>query len=234
MVITIRMPDSREQALSRMIGHTEGLDSGPMNRIAIIDFETSGLMPEAGGRATEVAVVLVEGGRIVDRFEGLMNAGVWIPPFITELTGISNEMVRAAPPAAQVMAEAARFVGAAPMVAHNASFDRKFWQSELARIGLQAPQPFACTVLLSRRLYPEAPNHKLGTLAEFHALPRNGRAHRALSDAEVTAELLLRMFSDLEHRHGIAAPGHELLRALQQCPKGALPRLLQRHATAIH
>ncbi len=202
-----------------------------MNAIAVIDFETSGLMPEAGGRATEVAIVLTEAGRIVDRFASLMNAGVRIPPFITELTGISNAMVSAAPPAEQVMREAARFVGNRPLVAHNASFDRKFWQAELGGIGLDAPQPFACTVLLARRLYPDAPNHKLGTLADFHALPRSGRAHRALSDAEVTAELLLRMQADLRQRHGIAAPDHDFLQALQQCGKAALPRFWQRHAT---
>ncbi len=203
-----------------------------MSAIAVIDFETSGLMPEAGGRATEVAIVRVDQGRVVDRFASLMNAGVWIPPFITELTGISNEMVRAAPAAAQVMAQAAQFVGDRPLVAHNASFDRKFWQSELARVGLAATQPFACTVLLSRRLYPEAPNHKLGTLADFHALPRNGRAHRALSDAEVTAELLLRIQRDLRQRHGVAAPEHDFLQALQQCSRATLPRFWQRQAGA--
>ena len=201
-----------------------------MSAIAVIDFETSGLMPEAGGRATEVAIVLTEQGRVVDRYQSLMNAGVWIPPFISELTGISNAMVREAPAAAQVMAEAARFVGDRPLVAHNASFDRKFWQSELARVGLEAPQPFACTVLLSRRLYPDAPNHKLGTLADFHALPRNGQAHRALSDAEVTAELLLRIQRDLHQRHGVDAPDHDFLQALQQCSKATLPRFWQRHA----
>lgn len=202
-----------------------------MSAIAVIDFETSGLMPEAGGRATEVAIVLTETGRIVDRFQSLMNAGVSIPRFITELTGISNAMLREAPPAEQVMREAARFVGKLPLVAHNASFDRKFWQAELGRIGLDAPQPFACTVLLSRRLYPGAPNHKLGTLADFHGIERNGRAHRALSDAEVTAELLLRMQTDLRERHGIAASGHDFLQALQQCGKAALPRFLQRHSS---
>ena len=203
-----------------------------MSAIAVIDFETSGLLPEAGGRATEVAIVLVEQGRVIDRFASLMNAGAWIPPFITELTGISNEMVRTAPAAAQVMAQAAQFVADRPLVAHNASFDRKFWQSELARVGLVAAQPFACTVLLSRRLYPDAPNHKLGTLAEFHALARNGRAHRALSDAEVTAELLLRIQRDLRQRHGVAAPGHDFLQALQQCSKATLPRFWQRQAGA--
>ena len=202
-----------------------------MSQIAVIDFETSGMTPDAGARATEVAIVLTEDGRVVDRFQSLMNAGVSIPPFITGLTGISNAMVRAAPPAAEVMAEAARFVGARPMVAHNASFDRKFWQAELARLGLNADQPYACTVLLSRRLHPQAPNHKLGTLAEFHGLARSGRAHRALSDAEVTATLLDRIQRDLRQRHGIARPDHAFLQALQQCDKAAVPRFLQRHAT---
>lgn len=201
-----------------------------MGRMAVIDFETSGLMPEAGGRATEVAVVLTEHGRVVDRFQSLMNAGVWVPPFITQLTGISNDMVRAAPPAAQVMAEAARFVGDTPMVAHNASFDRKIWQAELTRLALPVQQPFACTVLLSRRLYPDAPNHKLGTLADWFSLPRTGRAHRALADAEVTVELLARILHDLRTRHGIAAPDHAFLQTLQRSSKTALPRLLAQAA----
>ena len=190
-----------------------------MSAIAIIDFETSGLMPEAGGRATEVAIVLVEQDRVVDRFASLMNAGVWIPPFITELTGISNEMLRTAPAAAQVMAQAAEFVGDRPLVAHNASFDRKFWQAELGGIGLDAPQPFACTVLLSRRLYPQAPNHKLGTLAEWFDLPTSGRAHRALADAEVTAHLLARMLRDLERRYGCSADAALLMQLQSTAPQ---------------
>ena len=72
----------------------------------------------------------------------------------------------------------------------------------------------------------------LGTLAEFHALPRNGRAHRALSDAEVTAELLLRIQRDLRQRHGVDAPDHDFLQALQQCSKATLPRFWQRQAGA--
>ena len=167
-------------------------------RIAVIDFETTGISPGQGDRATEVAIVLTEGDRVVDRFQSLMNAGVHIPVFITQLTGITNAMVQAAPPAAQVMRDAARFVGAAPMVAHNAAFDRRYWQAELARCGLPADQPFACTVLLSRRLYPDAPNHKLGALVDWFGLPRTGASHRALADAEMAAELLARIRHDLE------------------------------------
>lgn len=129
-----------------------------MSRIAVIDFETTGLSPAMGDRATEVAIVLVEDGQVVDRFQSLMNAGQRIPAFIEALTGISNAMLATAPPAERVMADASRFVGKVPMVAHNASFDRMFWEAELARAGETATQPFACTMLVARRLYPQAPS----------------------------------------------------------------------------
>ena len=118
-----------------------------MPPIAVIDFETTGISPGQGARATEVAIVLLENGKVVDRFQSLMKTGAWIPPFITQLTGITNAMVAEAPPAAEVMREAARFVGPAPMVAHNAAFDSKFWGAELAQAGVAAQQPFACTVI---------------------------------------------------------------------------------------
>jgi DNA polymerase-3 subunit epsilon len=201
-----------------------------MKPVAVIDFETTGISPVQGDRATEVAIVLVEGARVVDRYQSLMNAGVRIPAFITQLTGISNAMVAAAPAAAEVMREASRFVGDAPMVAHNASFDRKFWVAELARAGLPAAQPFACTLLLARRLYPQAPNHKLGTLVDYHRLPRTGAAHRALADAEMAAQLLLQIRADLDRRYQVGGADHALLMALQQCQRQGVAALLSRYA----
>lgn len=198
--------------------------------IAVIDFETTGMTPGQGARATEVAIVLLEDGQVVDRFQSLMRTGVYIPSFITRLTGITNAMVADAPAAEEVMRDAARFVGAAPMVAHNAAFDRKFWEAELAQAGLLAPQPFACTVLLSRRLYPEAPSHKLGNIVDHLGLPRAGRAHRALADAEMAASLLARMQRDLRLRWGLGQTGHGVLSTLQRCPKGQMTRLLAQQA----
>ncbi|HEY9097212.1 MAG TPA: 3'-5' exonuclease [Hydrogenophaga sp.] len=201
-------------------------------RIAVIDFETTGMTPTLGDRATEVAIVLTEGGRIVDRFQSLMNAGVAIPPFITQLTGITNAMVRAAPAAETVMREAARFVGDTPMVAHNASFDRRYWVAELARIGIEAQHPYACTVLLSRRRIPEATSHKLGALVGRLGLRQTGAAHRALADAEMAAELLIHLQDRLRSRHGVSEPDHAFLRSLQACSKAALPKFFARHAAA--
>ena len=200
-----------------------------MTRIAVIDFETTGLSPAMGDRATEVAIVMLEGGEVVGRFQSLMNAGVRISAFIESFTGISNAMVAAAPPATEVRAAASRFVGDAPMVAHNASFDRRYWQAELARAGLGAAQPFACTVLLSRRLYPEARSHSLGAIAAHHSLPSAGRAHRALADAEVAAALLGRIQADLCDRFDLPQARHPLLMKVQASPRQALASVVKRY-----
>ncbi|MDE2094734.1 MAG: 3'-5' exonuclease [Burkholderiales bacterium] len=205
-----------------------------METIAVIDFETTGISPAQGARATEIAAVLVQGGQIVGRFQSLMNTGAWVPPFIEHLTGISNAMLRTAPPARAVMREVAQFTQGCPLVAHNAAFDRGFWQAELARADCEpdAAHAFACTVLLSRRLYPQAENHRLGTLAKLHALPNAGRAHRALADAEVTAHLLLLMQRDVAQRYAAplrgAAVTHRLLTALQRAQRAQLGRCVER------
>lgn len=201
-------------------------------RIAIIDFETTGMSPAHGARAAEVGIVMIEGGRIVDRYQSLMNAGQRMPWNITQLTGITNAMLEGAPPAEAVMREAAHFVGSAPLVAHNASFDSKFWLDELQRAGCDALHPFACTVLLSRRLYPEAPSHSLGRIVRFLQLPPADKAHRALADAEMTAHLLLRMQADLQQRWHIPDSDHALLQQLQVCLKKHLGLLLQRLSAA--
>ena len=200
-----------------------------MTTVAVIDFETTGLSPALGDRATEIAIVILEGDNVVDRFQSLMNAGVRISAFIEAYTGISNAMIATAPKASQVMAEASRFVAGWPMAAHNASFDRRFWAAELERIDEPAPQPFACTLLLSRRLYPQAPNFRLGSLAAFHALPSSGRAHRAMADAEVAAALLGRIRSDLRIHFKVPEPRHELLMKLQASSRKAVPKTIEKH-----
>ena len=203
---------------------------------AVIDFETNGDMPRSGGRPTEIAAVLVENGRIVDRYQSLMNAGVYVPYYIEELTGISNSMVRAAPPAAKVMTEVFDFVGTAKLVAHNASFDKIFWDDELVRLHRRREVEFACTVLLSRRVFPNTANHKLGTLVQHFNLPMSGQAHRALADAEVTAHLLLHLLAELRHigqRFNLDVISHELLTIIQRAPRVQLELCLARHAASV-
>jgi hypothetical protein len=197
-----------------------------MTRIAVIDFETTGISPAMGDRATEVAIVMMEGGRVVDRFQSLMNAGVRIPSFITQLTGITNAMVAAAPPAAQVMAEAGRFVGDVPMVAHNASFDRKFWVEELARAGLarrsRLPAPCCCRAGCTRRRPAtgwarwristacRARGRRTGRWPMPRWPPRCWRASRPICGNVMRCP----------------SPTHALLMALQTWPRAAVPKRL--------
>lgn len=203
-----------------------------MRPTAVIDFETTGLSPTQGDRATEIAIVLMEGDKVVDRFQSLMNAGVRISGFIEAYTGISNAMIAAAPPAETVMADAARFVAGAPMVAHNASFDRRFWSAELDRAGCDGSHSFACTMLLSRRLYPEAVSFRLGSLAAFHSLPSAGRAHRAMADAEVAAHLYARILRDVERRYDVYDVNHALLVKVQAAQKHAVQAAIKKHMEA--
>jgi DNA polymerase-3 subunit epsilon len=201
---------------------------GAMETIAVIDFETTGLMPAQGDRATEIAAVLVRDGQVIDRYQSLMNAGRRVPPFIEHLTGTTNTMVREAPPAEQVMTEVADFVGALPLVAHNAGFDRRFWDAELARIGRERRQDFVCSLLVARRVLPQAPSYKLGALIDFTGLPAATRAHRALADAEMATHLILYLQRTLMDRFGLPSVSHALLGRIQKTPKRQLECCVRR------
>jgi len=202
-------------------------------KFAIVDFETTGLSPDNGARITEVAVVIVEDGTVVDHFQSLAKTGVWISSEIERLTGINNDMVSNAPDAKRVMQNVATFVGSAVPVAHNASFDKKFWNAEMVRAEQPIRDDFICTLLLSRHLYPKARDHKLGTLADFHSLQRDGNAHRALSDAKLTAQLFLKICRDAKAQNNLTAVEHSSVRSLLNILSGAGSRTIQdkgRHA----
>jgi DNA polymerase III subunit epsilon len=200
-----------------------------MDRWAVLDFETTGISSNQGDRPTEVAVVLLEKGEVVGQFQSLMNAGLPVNPFVERLTGITTAMVANAPPVDEVMEAAARFVGDVPLVAHNASFDQRFWRSEMQLLGRDPGADFVCTLLLSRRVFPLAPNHKLGTLVQWLGLPSAGRAHRALADAQVAASLLQRVLGELAPSpHGGAHWTVDELRAFQRASRSAPRRTVFR------
>lgn len=206
---------------------------GMHDAFVVLDFETTGMSPETGARVTEIGLVRVRNGQITASYQSLMNAGVRIPRFIAAFTGISNAMIKRARPVELVMHEAAEFIGDDPLVAHNASFDRKFLDAELGRIECHRCFDFTCTLLLSRRIYPQAPNHQLGTLARFLDLPRTGRAHRALADAEMTAALMLAIHQEIRERFALTGVPQALLREIQRAPKHRYQRSVdqfrQRH-----
>ncbi len=178
----------------------------------VIDTETTGISA-AVDRVIEIAAVRVVDGRVVDRFSTLVDPGVPIPPRITRLTGISTRDLAGAPQPGEVWPRFLEFAGDGVRVAHNAAFDRSFVASELARLDL-APEtvPYLCTVRLSRRLLPGLPSKGLDSVARFFGIPVGVR-HRALADAEITAEVLLRL-AERAGRQGHTTPS--ALLALQQ------------------
>ncbi len=205
-----------------------------MSTYAVIDFETTGISPGLGARPTEIAVVLVGPDGVQDYFQSLMNPGVPIPHFIQALTGITNDMVKKAPSVEDVMKQASSFAGSHPLVAHNAAFDKKFWDAELQRIQQRRLNQFTCSLLLSRRIFPDSPNHQLGTLVRTLKLPNTGRSHRALADAEATAHLLLRLQHELMRRFGLPSVSHELLLSIQSKSRSQLDTCIRKHRDIRH
>ena len=185
--------------------------------LAFIDFETTGLSPESGDRIIEVGIAIWSGGRIVDRYQSFINPQARIPAIVTSLTGINDAMVRTAPRAAQVMPEVINFVRDLPLVAHNASFDKRFMDSELRRIGHRPTNEFICSLRVARRVYPGAPNHKLATLVSLAGVQPAEQYHRALGDAEMTAGLWTRMVEEIERQHDVEIVSLKLMRSLQSC-----------------
>jgi DNA polymerase-3 subunit epsilon len=201
----------------------------PTETLAFIDFETTGLSPDSGDRLIEVGVAVLESAslQIVDRYQSLINPGRSIPSFVTELTGISASDVRGAPSASRVLQELHRFLGTTPLAAHNASFEKRFLDAEYARVGLQRQQELICTMRVARRVYPRAPNHKLGTLIDYARVPRSGRFHRAMADAEMTAGLWAEMRKRVSEDYGLNNVSDEFMQKIQSVPvKGGITNLL--------
>jgi len=168
----------------------------------VVDVETTGpKVPHS--RITEIGAYRISRGRIVAEFQTLVNPQTSIPPFIVQLTGITEAMVRHAPLFREVAADWLRFADTAVLVAHNAPFDVRFINCELARVfpGRRMSNPQLCTVSLSRRIVPELINHRLHTLADHFSILIRDR-HRAAGDARATAEVFIRMLQ-LLRQHGV-------------------------------
>ena len=198
--------------------------------VVVLDFETTGLSPNQGDRAIEIGAIKLINGEIVDQFQQLMNPGFRVSSFIEGYTGISNNMLRTAPPCYEVMDAFADFIGDTNLVAHNASFDQRFLDAELADIGRYYTGTFTCSMLISRRLYQDAPNHKLGTLVDYKQIEHNGVFHRALADSEMTARLWLVMLEDIKRQYNLHTISFELMMKLAKTPKAKIDTLFHRYA----
>ncbi len=207
----------------------KSLNKRNADTVVVLDFETTGLSPDMGDRAIEIGAVMIENGRITDRFQQLMNPGMRINSFIADYTGITNAMVKNAGSCSSVMKEFAGFIDGHNLVAHNASFDKKFLDAEIAKARTGYDGTFACSMLIARRLYQNAPDHKLGTLVKYNKLPTEGVFHRALADAEMTAHLWLGMLNDLGSQHQLTNVPFSLMKTLSRTSKKSVVAFLDKH-----
>ena len=153
---------------------------------AIVDIETTG----GGGsaRITEIAVFRHDGNQVVDFFHSLINPECWIPPFITNLTGIDNAMVVDSPTFSDVQDAVRRLTVDAWFVAHNAKFDYGFIKREFGAIDEYFQRDLLCTVQLSRKIFPGLKSYSLGNLCSSLQISIENR-HRAHGDAAATVKL---------------------------------------------
>jgi DNA polymerase III subunit epsilon len=199
--------------------------------IVMLDFETTGLSPAMGDRITEVAALRIEGGQVTDRYVSLVNCNARIPSFITQLTGITQEMVDTAPPARQVVPELLDFIGGDTLSAHNASFDEKFLLAEAERLGHACGHAnLVCSLKLSRRVFPGMPSYKLGTLSRQLGIAFRSAAHRAEADAEVAAEVLIHIGRHLGSSYGLPEVAPELLVSINKLAAAKVPTWLGKYA----
>jgi len=187
--------------------------------VVVLDFETTGLSPNYGDRAIEIGAVLLKNGTIVDRFQKLMNPGVLINSFIENYTGITNKMLKDQPSCEDVMVEFTEFIGDYNLIAHNASFDKRFLDSEFQKINKSYNGSFCCSMLVARRIYQDAPNHKLETLISHTNIKPIGSFHRALADAEMTAYLWTSIIDNINERYRIPVIYFDHLKKLSKTDK---------------
>ena len=164
------------------------------DEIVIFDIETTGLYP-ASDRITEIGAVKLKNMQVCDEFSTFVNPMMPIPSNITELTGITDDMVTDAPTEDIAVADFLKFCGNAPVAAHNASFDVSFIKSTALRMNVKFENPVVDTLLISKAAHKGIKNHKLDTIAKYYKLGDFDH-HRAVADAKMLSDIYIHMVND--------------------------------------
>ena len=163
-----------------------------MRLFAIVDIESTGSVANQD-KITEIAVIITDGHKEIDRFETLINPQQPITPFVVRLTGITNEMVKEAPLFKEVAKELFELLKGKVFVAHNVNFDYKFIKQAFFDCGISFDEKRLCTVRLSREIIPGMASYNLGKLTRGLGIGLNN-AHRAMPDTEATTKLFELMY----------------------------------------
>jgi DNA polymerase III subunit epsilon len=177
--------------------------------LVFVDLETTG-GNAAFDRITEIGIVRVQNGELVEEWSSLVNPACPISPYIEAFTGISSEMVADAPLFADLAPTVFEKLRGAVFIAHNARFDHAFLRAEFRKVGMAYSAEALCTVKLSRRLFPEHVRHNLDAVIERHALSCSAR-HRALGDARVLWDLWSKLQREIPSQEFAAAAAHAVL-----------------------
>ena len=166
---------------------------------AIVDIETTGSYAAANG-ITEISIQLSDGQTVTDQYSTLINPGQPIPPYISAMTGISNQIVAGAPRFEEVAERIFNLLHNKIFIAHNVSFDYSFIKSHLREAGFDLNSKKLCTVRLSRKIFPGLPSYSLGKLSRSLGIEITDR-HRASGDAEATAKIFHLLIANDREKH---------------------------------
>ncbi|NDB53440.1 MAG: DNA polymerase III subunit epsilon, partial [Chitinophagaceae bacterium] len=166
---------------------------------AVVDIETTGSHAAANG-ITEIAIHIFDGTAVVETFESLVNPLQSIPPFIQQMTGITNEMVATAPPFSAIASKVYELLKGQIFVAHNVQFDYTFVKTQLKAEGFELQSPKLCTVRLSRQILPGYPSYSLGKLCRSLGIQLENR-HRAGGDTAATVALFKKLIHEDQQHH---------------------------------
>ena len=158
---------------------------------SVVDIETTG-NGYRGQRITEISIFVFDGEKVVDEFTSLVNPEQTIPAFITNLTGITDAMVRTAPKFYEIAKKVEEITKDTIFVAHNVNFDYNIIKEEFKDLGFDFNRKKLCTVRLSRKIIPGLKSYSLGNICSYEKIEIAGR-HRAKGDAEATVELFRRL-----------------------------------------
>jgi len=169
---------------------------------SVLDVETTGLSAR-NNHIIEIGIVKVKNLKITNRFQSFINPGCEIPYFITQLTGITNDDVYDAPNFGNLLDEINNFIGSSVISGHNLSFDDSFLSYEYIRNNHEPlNNEKVCTLKIARRLFPSLRSKSLSSVSSYLKL-KNSNAHRALADAEVTAQALIKMIKKLQKEENV-------------------------------
>ena len=183
---------------------TSELPSTPLEEaeFSVLDVETTGLSAR-NNRVIEIGIVKVKNLKITDKYTTLINPGCDIPYFITQFTGIANSDVAYSPSFHNIVEKIEDFVGNSIISGHNLSFDESFLLYEFTRNDYEPLSNLTiCTLKLARKIFPELKSKSLASVSQ-HLKIKNKESHRALSDAEATAKILIKIIKKLYKEEGV-------------------------------